>query len=56
MVERLVVEYQLVAANSEEEAIDDALGCGEWDREPLQEGDELEDFFYGVRAIDKGEA
>ena len=53
LVERLVVEYQYVAADSEDEAIQDALDCGEWDRDYIEEGDEL---FYGVRAEFKGEA
>lgn len=53
LVERMVVEYQYIAADSEEEAIQDALDCGEWDRETIGQGDEL---FYGVRAEFKGEA
>ncbi|AWD93346.1 hypothetical protein AB9_118 [Acinetobacter phage vB_AbaM_B9] len=53
LVERLVIEYQYIAANSEEEAIQDALDCAEWDREAVGQGDEL---FYGVRAEFKGEA
>lgn len=53
LVERLVVEYQYIAADSEEEAIQGALDCGEWDREPIEIGDEL---FHGVRAEFKGEA
>lgn len=52
LVERLVVEYQYIAADTEEEAIEDALDCGEWDREPVKDGDKL---FYGVRAEFKGE-
>lgn len=47
LVERLVVEYQLVAADSEEQAIYDAIEYGEWDRENLEEGDEL---YYGEKA------
>lgn len=53
LVERLVVEYQYIAADTEEEAIEDALDTGEWDRDVVLEGDEL---FYGVRAEYKGEA
>ena len=53
LVERLVVEYQYIAADTEEEAIEDALDTGEWDRDVVWEGDEL---FYGVRAEYKGEA
>ena len=41
IVERLVVEYQYIAADTEEEAIEDALDCGEWDRETIGQGDEL---------------
>lgn len=53
LVERLVVEYQYVAAESEEEAIEIAKDTGEWDRETIGQGDEL---FYGVRAEFNGEA
>lgn len=53
LVERLVVEYQYIAADSEDEAIEDALYCGEWDREVIGQDDDL---FYGVRAEFKGEA
>jgi hypothetical protein len=53
LVERLVVEYQYIAADSEEEAIQDALDCGEWDREVIGDYDEL---FHGVRTEFKGEA
>lgn len=53
LVERLVVEYQYIAADSEEEAIEIAKDTGEWDRETIGQGDEL---FYGVRAEYKGEA
>ena len=45
LVERLVVEYQYIAADTEEEAIEDALDTGEWDRDVVWEGDEL---FHGV--------
>ena len=53
LVERLVVEYQYIAADSEDEAKEIALDTGEWDRDVVWEGDEL---FYGVRAEFKGEA
>ena len=53
LVKRLAVEYQYIAADTEEEAIEDALDTGEWDRDVVREGDEL---FYGVRAEYKGEA
>lgn len=53
LVERLVVEYQHISADSEEEAIEDALDCGEWDRELIDQGDEL---FHGIRAESKGES
>jgi len=55
LVERLVVEYQYIVADSAEEAVEDAVNCGEWDRETLTEGDDLSEIFYGVRATPKGE-
>lgn len=53
LVERLVVEYQYIAADTEEEAIEDALDTGEWDRKVVSQDNEL---FYGVRAEYKGES
>lgn len=53
LVKRLVVEYQYIAADSEDEAKEIALDAGEWDSDVVWEGDEL---FYGVRAEYKGEA
>ena len=53
LVERLVVEYQYLDADTEEEAKEIALDTGEWDRDVVREGDDL---FYGVRAEYKGEA
>lgn len=53
LVERLVVEYQYIAADTEDEAKEIALDTCEWDRETISQGDEL---FYGVRTEYKGEA
>lgn len=52
LVERMVVEYQYIPADSLEEAIEEAVNCGEWDRESVHEGDDL---FHGIRAEYKGE-
>lgn len=53
LVERMVVEYQYIPADTEDQAKEIALDTGEWDRETIGQGDDL---FYGVRAEYKGEA
>lgn len=53
LVKRLVIEYQYIDADSEDEAKEIALDAGEWDSDVVWEGDDL---FYGVRAEYKGEA
>ena len=40
-VERIVVEYTTVDAESETEALNLACMCGDWNIEPLVEGEEV---------------
>ena len=48
-VQRLVVEYTTIEAQSETEALNLAEICGDYDREPLQEDDEV---FYGFKVFE----
>lgn len=46
-VERLQIQYQFVEAESEEQAIEFAQDCGEWDTDSFTNDQEL---FYGLKA------
>ncbi len=49
-VSRLTEQWQIVEANSKEEAIENALHCGEWDTDGfITKNDEL---YYGYNVVE----